>query len=723
MGVCLILADLMFIPDGVINALKAVIALGLVIFVHELGHFLVAKLCGVKCEKFYVGFDVPIKLGPWRLPRSIVKFQRGETEYGVGIIPLGGYVKMLGQDDNPANAAAEAERIKVQSDDGAASDTESPSDSEGGQLSQQSELDPRSYPAKSVPQRMAIISAGVVMNVIFAVIFATAAYRMGVEYVPCEISATSPGYPAWEAGLQPGDKIIQIGKVGEEDGQLRFDKDLKPKVITASQNNDLHFKISRGDQKEWFSLQPSDQESGMKAIGVAPPWTATFRKNSPIFPERMAEQVDPPFVGETTIMEIAGQEIKGDGNQLQSILAQHPDEVLSVRVASVSGKEFEGSDSSSDSEWVDHQWFPLPRRTLGIHMQISPVVAVQKGSPAAEAGLLPEDRLHTIEGEPLGDPLVLNQRLNRLAGREVKIEVHRKNEKDEWAFVELIVKPRLAKTLPLGARPGEPQGVETLGIAFYVLNTVAAVELGSPAEEAGVSAGDEIWSATFVPDNPRDQEKELKIFQNHDPIAISEAKPTWPLIVERVQLSQKDTKIKLTVVQDRSGKQITLEPSLQPIDSDEWFYARRGINPMILQRMRTASSWGEALQLGLRETGQGLLLVVKVLQRVTTGGIPLTSLGGPGTILYAAGIEASQGLATLLIFLTVLSANLAVVNFLPIPVLDGGHMLFLLVEGLRGKPLDEQLQMRISMFGGMIILSLMLFVIGLDLFHFLPWLF
>ena len=128
MGVCLILADLMFIPDGIVNALKAVIALGLVIFVHELGHFLVAKLCGVKCEKFYVGFDVPIKLGPWRLPRSIVKFQRGETEYGVGIIPLGGYVKMLGQDDNPANAAAEAERIKVQSGDEATDANESSSD-------------------------------------------------------------------------------------------------------------------------------------------------------------------------------------------------------------------------------------------------------------------------------------------------------------------------------------------------------------------------------------------------------------------------------------------------------------------------------------------------------------------------------------------------------------------------------------------------------------------
>jgi len=71
--------------------------LGFVIFVHELGHFLVAKACGVKCEKFYLGFDV----GGLKL----CSFKWGETEYGIGALPLGGYVKMLGQDDNPAAAA------------------------------------------------------------------------------------------------------------------------------------------------------------------------------------------------------------------------------------------------------------------------------------------------------------------------------------------------------------------------------------------------------------------------------------------------------------------------------------------------------------------------------------------------------------------------------------------------------------------------------------------
>jgi len=206
---------------------KVLIGLGLVIFVHELGHFLVAKACGVKCEKFYLGFDVPMGIGSLRLPRTLAKFQWGETEYGVGIIPLGGYVKMLGQDDNPANAQREAERIRVRKSgqpDGPSA-ANFPPDTEplatvdsGGEF----ELDPRSFPAKSVPQRMAIISAGVIMNLIFAVIFAAVAYEMGVKYEPCEIGGTLPGSAAWAANAPIGARIIEIGKSGKESEHLRF---------------------------------------------------------------------------------------------------------------------------------------------------------------------------------------------------------------------------------------------------------------------------------------------------------------------------------------------------------------------------------------------------------------------------------------------------------------------------------------------------------------------
>ncbi len=130
--------------------LKVLAGLGLVIFVHELGHFIVAKACGVKCEKFYLGFDVPLRIGPIRLPRTLGKVQWGETEYGIGIIPLGGYVKMLGQDDNPANAQKEAERIRVQTTSAGGVPTEhSSADATGAPEGEAAyELDPRSYPGQ-----------------------------------------------------------------------------------------------------------------------------------------------------------------------------------------------------------------------------------------------------------------------------------------------------------------------------------------------------------------------------------------------------------------------------------------------------------------------------------------------------------------------------------------------------------------------------------------------
>ena len=98
------------------NILLMLLGLGFVIFVHELGHFLAAKMFGVKCEKFYLGFDVPIKIDPIRLPSKLAKFQWGETEYGIGIVPLGGYVKMLGQDDDPRNLKEENQRIRTGTD-------------------------------------------------------------------------------------------------------------------------------------------------------------------------------------------------------------------------------------------------------------------------------------------------------------------------------------------------------------------------------------------------------------------------------------------------------------------------------------------------------------------------------------------------------------------------------------------------------------------------------
>ena len=92
--------------------------------------------------------------------------------------------------------------------------------------------------------------------------------------------------------------------------------------------------------------------------------------------------------------------------------------------------------------------------------------------------------------------------------------------------------------------------------------------------------------------------------------------------------------------------------------------------------------------------------------------ISFKELSGPISIAKYAGQAAQQGPASLLLFLTFLSANLAVLNLLPIPILDGGHLIFLAYEGIRGKPADERVQIGLSLLGLVFLIGLMLFVTG-----------
>jgi regulator of sigma E protease len=161
--------------------------------------------------------------------------------------------------------------------------------------------------------------------------------------------------------------------------------------------------------------------------------------------------------------------------------------------------------------------------------------------------------------------------------------------------------------------------------------------------------------------------------------------------------------------------------TLQPIESTEWFLAARGLVFGDFVEPLQITNWGTACQLALQQTSKDLFMVLGFLKKLVTGEISPNNLGGPVTIVAVATSEASMGTGRLLLFLTMLSANLAVINFLPIPVLDGGHLVFLVAEGLRGKPVDEQLQFRLTVAGLIFILGLMVYVLGLDFLRFLPF--
>jgi regulator of sigma E protease len=189
--------------------------LGILIFIHEFGHFLVAKLTGVKVLKFSLGF------GP-----KLVGTKIGETEYQISAFPLGGYVKPLG--DNPREKVRKQEKA-------------------------------RAFIHQPVPKRMAIILAGPLANFLLAiVIFCLLYIVMGIPQSPPLVGKVVDGSPAQKAGIQSGDLIIQVDEV-----KIAQWADLPP-VITKSKGRNLQLIVRRG--KAAIPLRVTPQAATAKNI-------------------------------------------------------------------------------------------------------------------------------------------------------------------------------------------------------------------------------------------------------------------------------------------------------------------------------------------------------------------------------------------------------------------------------------------------------------------------
>ena len=194
-------------------------------------------------------------------------------------------------------------------------------------------------------------------------------------------------------------------------------------------------------------------------------------------------------------------------------------------------------------------------------------------------------------------------------------------------------------------------------------------------------------------------------------------------LVARPQNAVLGLAVTLLLPAPRNAFQTVPEGQVTSVDGetpnpDDVFLVDRGFRLQSNSETHIAKSWGEAFALGGRNTWESLMLVFRFLRKLVTNQISPTNLGGPIAIFAVAGHEADAGISRLLLFLTLLSANLAIINFLPIPVLDGGHMLFLLYEGIRGKPVIELWAMRLTVAGLVFILTLMAFVVGLDIYWF-----
>ena len=693
---------------------KVLIGLGLVIFVHELGHFVVAKLCGVKCEKFYLGFDI----GGLKL----CKFTRGETEYGIGILPLGGYVKMLGQEDNPARLRAEIERARQQQSGneapaGTAAPSEAPERAPSPQeiaAAERALFDPRSYLAKSVPQRMAIISAGVAMNVVFAFVAAMIAYGIGVKEAEPVIGAVFPGEAAWQADLMPGDRIEEIG--GKK---IERWEDVRRRITLGDVAQGVRMLVRRPGVEQPLEITVYPQRVHLApAIGAFSGLTTTLSGKYPVNPGSAAAEARPPLEPGDRIVKVNGRPIAAY-RDVREQLALHPDQTLKVTVQRRVKAAGDPSATPSRTEELTVEVPPRRVRDLGIVMEMGPVTAIQDGSPAADAEvqwkgeaftIQPGDAILRIDGRAHEDPMFLPEWFRRRAATapQVTLTVQRDGE-----AVDVPVRLRPTDRYEPPFLPGNALSVPSLGVAFQVTNRVARVIPGGPAEMAGVNPGDVVLAAeVLLPDLKSVPEGEQKAFKElardyEEETEFGDEKRNWPYFFTALQTAPEGSRVWLKL---EGGRELTLEPQA----AKDWFEPDRGLLFEQDSFTRTAESFSGAVSLGARETWDSLTAVFRMLEKLGTGQVSPKALGGPVAIFRVAGHEASRGTSKLLIFLTLLSANLALLNFLPIPVLDGGHMVFLAYEGITRRPPNENVQAHLTFVGLILLLALLVWVCVLD---------
>jgi regulator of sigma E protease len=380
-------------------------------------------------------------------------------------------------------------------------------------------------------------------------------------------------------------------------------------------------------------------------------------------------------------------------------------------------------------ETVDLFVPPAYHYTFGTRMKMGVVAAVREDSAAARQGLKQGDLVTKVELREKGgptlkkwdapDPERLPYELAHEAGKttapkEVVLEVKRPGEQQEQP-AQLILPWASSWDYDLEepSSNSSPMPIPQLGFAYWIESRIFDVVPGSPAAEAGLMKGDEfedarveLWGRDFHGDEWSELFR-LKSERNGKDVYESWAQfSTWVGLHDF-------KKWKFTVL--RPGGGIDKPVELTAVEDESWPMVDRGLKFTEDMRTRKAQNAGEALVMGCRETWRGIKSLYAQLRSLLTGRVSTRNLGGP-LQMFSIGVDVvSSGVWDFLRFLAIISINLAVVNFLPIPVLDGGHMVFLLYEKLRGRPPSETARAVGTYIGLAAILSLMVFVFYQDI--------
>ncbi len=549
-----------YLHSGFTQVFSFIVLLGVLVFVHELGHFLVARWCGVRVEVFSLGFG-----------KKIFQYTKDGTVYCISIIPLGGYVKMFGEQQG--DAVAEADKSV-------------------------------SFTHKKVSQRMAIVLAGPIMNLMFAFFIFMIVSSLGELVKAPVLGEVQPTSIAEKTGFKPGDRVLSVNDQSLktwDDFQLALDKNLDASVKVQ---------IEREGTKDQVTL-------------------------------------DVPVKAKKNPSVVSSKKLIGDveGINLYSYAA---------------------------------------------------VIAVLPSSPFAQAGILTGDRIVKINEMDVVNFRDLQHSFDKLYNdanapkpAELKINIAR-NENDAKAKIE-------KEFLVTGIDSKSKVTLESLKIESTQLY-VDRVTPESPAQAAGIMKGDRIVSING---------KKLYV---------------WEDILNNIKSFSGDGKLGLVVQRKEETLKLDIIPAMTTHMTQHGTEEKRftiGISPYLMYAapetfLLKYSDIFSIINRAGEKTWEVSVMTVLSFVKLLSSELSPKNIGGIFSIAQAANETFKIGLVAFLQMMALISINLFILNLLPIPILDGGHLVFYTIEAIKGSPLSLN-KIELAHKVGMILLfSLMVFALFND---------
>ncbi len=566
------------------------ILIGVLIFIHEFGHYFFARVFGVKVERFAIGMGPVV---------NALSFKRGETEYTICALPIGGYVKMFGM---------QPEELY----------------DEWGQPLPEEECK-RAFVRQPIWQRSIIVAAGPAINLIFP-LFVYFFMGLGTTTMPPSmVGQVTPQSPAASAraltqgepaGLQAGDLITAIN--GQE---VNYWVDLTD-VVEESADKELTFTVKRGDKSLDYAVTPEAH-------------TKTDRMG--LFQETYG------IIGVTS-------ETYGD------IIAVPSDQ-----------------------------------------------------SPAAKAGIQSFDRIVSVNGRKTPSFVDIQAAVDASEGKPVKILALRPEGIDA-----LGGGIKLGAPVEITAEPAKDDtGRWTLGLVPADM-FVAYIEPDSPAQKAGLQVGDELLSVDGMPYNKMrllkyDVQQRFWEKMNAEP----DTDKTEIKLDFKVKVRRQGETMELTynpVIREFQGRFKEMIPRI-------WFgfEALHGYHLPEKIEVPFGPRVYYAGKSSVEMTWKFTRMMVQGIVQLVRGRVSTDTIGGPIMIFDIAAKAGRQGLQQFLWMMALISINLGLINLLPIPVLDGGHLMLFAIEAVKRKELTQRTRQIAYYIGFSLIVLLMLLAMKNDI--------